>query len=299
MMAHGSLNVLGMLDEGTRNHAESIDDPAQRMQALHHVFVASAKTVIEGHKINPNFKIGNMIAHLTFYPFSPKPEDVLQQQRVDNLINNLCGDVQVLGQYPYFAWKYMEDIGLELDIHPDDMETIAKGTVDFYSFSYYMTNCISTQTGLELSMGNLMGGVKNPYLEASEWGWQIDPIGLRTTLNKLYDRYHTPLMVVENGFGADDVMEEDGTIHDSYRIDYFKKHVKAMEDAISDGVDLIGYTSWGPIDLVSAGTGEMKKRYGFIYVDKDNDGNGTLNRYRKDSFYWYQKLIVSNGSDID
>ena len=299
MMPHGSLSVLGMLDEGTQNHKEAIDNPKERMQALHHVFIASARTVIEGHKINPEFKIGNMIAYLTFYPLTPKPEDVLKTQHDDNIINNLCGDVQVFGEYPYFAKKYMKEIGLELKIEDGDMEILKEGTIDFYTFSYYMTNCLSVTQGTELTMGNLMGGQKNPYLETSDWGWQIDPVGLRYTLNKLYDRYHIPLMVVENGFGADDVIEEDGSINDDYRIDYIRKHVVAMNDAVEDGVDLIGYTTWGPIDLVSAGTGEMKKRYGFIYVDKDNDGNGTLDRKRKKSFFWYKDLIASNGKNID
>lgn len=298
MMPHGSLSVLGMLDENTKNHEPVKDCPKERMQALHHVFVASAKTVIAGHKINPDFMIGNMIAHLTFYPLTPKPADMLLVQEVDNLINNISGDVQVLGEYPYFAKKYMKDIGLELKVEPNDLDLLKEGTVDFYTFSYYMTNCLTTDENTELVMGNLMGGAKNPYLESSEWDWQLDPEGLRYTLNKLYDRYKVPLMVVENGLGAVDVIEEDGTIQDDYRIDYLQKHIKQMKLAVEEGVDLIGYTSWGCIDLVSAGTGEMKKRYGYIYVDKDNDGNGTLDRTPKESFYWYKKVIASNGSDL-
>ncbi|QIK69563.1 glycoside hydrolase family 1 protein [Erysipelothrix sp. HDW6C] len=291
MMPHGSLSVLGMImDE---------DNPQERLQALHHVFLASAQTVIEGHKINPDFMIGNMIAHLTFYPLTPNPADVLRQQQLDNIINNVAGDVQVFGEYPYFAKKHMEDHGVKIKMESSDAHVLKQGTVDFYTFSYYMTNCVSTDQNKELTMGNLMGGVKNPYLKSSDWGWQIDPIGLRYTLNKLYDRYNIPLMVVENGFGAEDIIEPDGTINDEYRIDYMRQHIQAMGDALEDGVNLIGYTMWGPIDLVSAGTGEMKKRYGFIYVDKDNNGKGTLERKRKKSFYWYKKVIATQGQDLD
>ncbi|MDF9823967.1 6-phospho-beta-glucosidase [Breznakia sp. PF5-3] len=298
MMEHGGLIVLGLLDENTVQHKPVKDNPQARMQALHHVFLASAKAVIEGHKINPNFMIGNMIAHLTFYPLTSKPEDILKAQTMDNLINNVCGDVQVLGEYSYFAKKYMKDNGITLQMEEGDEELLKAGTVDFYTFSYYMSVCVSTEQGHELSMGNLMGGVKNPYLESSKWGWQVDPVGLRYTLNKLYDRYHVPLMVVENGLGAEDVVEADGSIQDDYRIDYMRKHINEMANTIDDGVDLIGYTMWGPIDIVSAGTGEMKKRYGFIYVDKDNDGNGTLERKKKKSFDWYKEVIATNGEKL-
>ena len=177
-----------------------------------------------------------------------------------------------------------------------DLETLKKGTVDFYTFSYYMTNCVSTNPDIETTCGNLSMGLKNPYLEASDWGWQIDPVGLRTALNDIYNRYQIPMMVVENGLGAVDTVEEDGSINDDYRINYLKAHIEQMKEAI--GVELWGYTPWGCIDLVSAGTGEMKKRYGFIYVDKHNDGTGTLDRSRKKSFYWYKKVISSNGEEL-
>ena len=180
-----------------------------------------------------------------------------------------------------------------------DTEILKAGTVDFFSFSYYMSNCISTDNSLLKTKGNLFGGVKNPYLKANDWGWQIDPLGLRYTLNELYARYQIPLMIVENGLGAIDVVE-DGKIHDSYRIEYLREHIKALKDAVDiDNVDLIGFCPWGCIDLVSAGTGEMKKRYGLVYVDADDKGNGTYNRSRKDSFYWYKKVIASNGEDLD
>ncbi|AMC94301.1 aryl-phospho-beta-D-glucosidase [Erysipelothrix larvae] len=294
MLPMGQLIILGMYDEDIMSGKKV--DYQKQFQALHHVFLASAKTVIEGHKINPDFMIGNMIAHMTFYPLTPNPEDVRLTQTFDNLLNNFCSDVQVKGEYPYFIKEYFNEKNVTIHFEEGDVETLKEGTVDFYTFSYYATNCITAENGHEMTMGNLMGGVKNPHLKASDWGWQIDPTGLRITLNKLYDRYGIPLMVVENGLGAHDELV-DGTVNDDYRIDYLRQHVDIMETALNDGVNLIGYTMWGPIDLISAGTGEMKKRYGFIYVDKDNDGSGTLNRYKKKSFYWYKKLIASQGED--
>ena len=185
------------------------------------------------------------------------------------------------------------------DITEEDKKIIKEGTVDFYTFSYYMSNCVTVDENAETTAGNMSKGAKNPYLKASDWGWQIDPDGLRYTLNLLHDRYpHTPLMIVENGFGAFDTVEEDGSIHDDYRIDYFKGHIHAMKESIEDGVPLIGYTTWGPIDLVSAGTGQYAKRYGFIYVDRHDDGTGDFSRSKKDSFYWYKKVCESNGEEI-
>ena len=294
----GSLSTLGILDDKTEDLSNPVDDLQRRYQALHHVFIASAKTVIEAKKINPNFQVGCMLAHMTFYPLTPNPEDVLLVQQFDNHLNNFCGDVQVKGSYPYFIQEYFKKNNVEIIFDLEDSEILRLGKVDFYTFSYYSTNCISSETNKELTKGNLMGGIKNPYLKASEWGWQIDPTGLRLTLNKLYDRYNIPLMIVENGLGAVDVVEEDGTIQDDYRIDYLRAHIVAMNEALQDGVHLIGYTMWGPIDLVSAGTGEMKKRYGFIYVDKNNDGSGSLRRIRKKSFDWYKQVIASNGNNL-
>ena len=182
---------------------------------------------------------------------------------------------------------------------PGDDEILARGTVDFYSFSYYMSSCVSVDPDVQKTAGNMMTGIKNPYLKASDWGWQIDPEGLRTYLNEVYSRYEIPLMIVENGLGANDERAEDGKFHDSYRIDYLRDHIAAMREAVKDGVDLMGYTMWGCVDLVSASTGEMKKHYGFIYVDRDNDGNGDFHREKKDSFDWYKKVIASNGDDLD
>ena len=270
-----------------------------RFQALHHQFVASARVIRYAHEHYPQFLMGNMIAFLTRYPYSCRPEDVLRAQQDMQMMNWFCSDIQVRGEYPYYAKRYFEEHGVELKMEPGDLEDIAEGTIDFYTFSYYMSNCSSSDPALANTSGNLTGGVKNPYLEASDWGWQIDPKGLRWTLNEIYGRYQIPMMVVENGLGARDTVEEDGSIHDSYRIDYLRRHIIEMGEAVRDGVDLMGYTPWGCIDLVSASTGEMAKRYGFIYVCKYDDGTGDLSRLKKDSFAWYQKVIASNGEDLD
>ena len=278
---------------------EMKDVPQERLQALHNVFVASAKAVIEGHKINPNFMIGNMVCHVTRYPLTPKPKDMLETQRMDHIFNDLCGDVQVRGAYPYFAKKYYRSLGVDTSFMDDeaDKKLLLEGAVDFYTFSYYMSNCITTDESADKIEDSMLAGAKNPYLKASDWGWQID---LRWTLNKLASRYpDTPIMVVENGFGAFDKVEADGSIHDDYRISYFREHIRAMGEAVEDGVPLIGYTTWGPIDLVSAGTGQYAKRYGFIYVNRHDDGTGDFSRSRKDSFFWYKKVIASNGADLD
>jgi 6-phospho-beta-glucosidase len=288
----GGRNLLGILDKE--------DNEERRYQALHHMFIASALAVKIGHEINPEFNIGCMLAYMTMYPLTCKPEDALANQELVKKLNWFCGDVQVKGKYPYYMKHYFEKQNIHLKFAADDEKILREGTVDFYTFSYYMTSCVTAdldENGDRVG-GNLFGGVKNNYLETSEWGWQIDPVGLRFTLNELYDRYEIPLMIVENGLGAVDHVEEDGTIHDSYRIEYFRRHIEEMGKAIEDGVDLIGYTPWGCIDLVSGGTGEMSKRYGFIYVDKDDEGKGTFDRSRKDSFYWYKKVIASNGGEL-
>ena len=294
----GNFMGLGILNEGTRDFANQVDDPQLRYQALHHMFVASARAVQLGHRINPAFKIGCMIAYMTNYPYSCNPKDVIACQEKNDEANYYCGDVRVRGAYPHFAQSIWNKYEVELQVEDGDLEELKRGTVDFYSFSYYMSNAVATGADVEEAAGNLLGGAKNPYLKASDWGWQIDPDGLRYTLKELYGRYQIPLMVVENGLGAFDAVDRDGAIHDQYRIDYLRNHIAAMEQAIEDGVDLIGYTMWGCIDLVSASTGEMKKRYGFIYVDADDEGNGTFDRSRKDSFYWYKKVIASNGEDL-
>lgn len=272
----------------------------EQYQALHNVFLASARAVIAGHNINPDFKIGCMLAYITMYPKTCKPADVLKTQQMNDKLNFFCGDVQVKGAYPYYMKQYFKDHGIDFEITEEDKALLKAGTVDYYTFSYYMSTCITADIDNreDKSGGNLFGGVANEYLETSDWGWQIDPIGLRFTLNQLYSRYEVPLMVVENGLGAFDELNDDHTIDDDYRIDYFRQHIIEMQKALDDGVELIGYTPWGCIDLISAGTGEMSKRYGFIYVDRDDEGNGTLARYPKKSFYWYKKVIESNGTEL-
>lgn len=295
----GNYISLGILNEGTTNMFNQVDIPQLRFQGLHHQFVASAKAVIMGHEINPNFKIGCMVAMTPGYPYSCDPMDMIECQKAWNLCNYYCGDVQVRGAYPYFAKDIWKQNGVTLQMGPEDETILAKGKVDFFSFSYYMSNCVSANPTLESTAGNLMSGVKNPYLKSSDWGWQIDPQGLRYTLKELYGRYQIPLMIVENGLGAKDVLDEGDQVHDPYRIDYMRKHVEAITQAEAEGVDVIGYMPWGWIDLISASTGEMAKRYGFVYVDVDDLGNGTYRRIRKDSFYWYKKTIESNGEDLE
>ena len=279
---------------------ETPEEASDRFTALHHQFVASAQAVVMGHEINPDFRIGCMIAGTEMYPYSCNPADVKEAQDAMNMRNYFCGDVHVRGHYPYYAKRYWADRGITVRMEEGDLDILAKGTVDFYSFSYYMSSTCSTDPNVvEKAGGNMITGMKNPYLKASDWGWQIDPLGLRIYLNDIYGRYEIPLMVVENGLGANDERAEDGKFHDSYRIDYLRDHIKAMHEAVLDGVDLMGYTMWGCTDLVSASTGEMKKRYGFVYVDKDNDGNGDFHRERKDSFFWYKKVCETNGEDLD
>ena len=279
---------------------ESDQERSDRFTAIHHQFIASAKAVVLGHEICPDYKIGNMIAGTLAYPYSPSPDDIKAADDAFNMGNFFCGDVQVRGHYPYYAKRYFKDHNITVRTEEGDEEILRKGTVDFYSFSYYSSSCVSTDPEVnEKGGGNMFSGIKNPYLKASDWGWQIDPTGLRTYLNRVYGRYEIPLMIVENGLGANDERSEDGKFHDDYRIAYLREHIKAMKEAVEDGVDLMGYTMWGCVDLVSASTGEMKKRYGFIYVDRDNDGNGDFHRERKDSFYWYKKVIETNGEDLD
>lgn len=266
-------------------------------QAAHHQFVAGAKVTKLMREMIPDAKMGLMLTKLTTYPHTCAPGDVVATQK-KNLENLFYADVQVFGEYPRLVLKDLERRGIAPVMEEGDLELIRENTVDFVSFSYYMTMTESVDPDAERTPGNTVLGVKNPYLPSSEWGWQIDPVGLRVSLIELYDRYRKPLFIVENGLGMRDTVEEDGKIHDDYRIDYFRKHFKEMEMAVDEGVELMGYTSWAPIDLISAGTNQMSKRYGFIYVDQDDLGNGTLDRTRKDSFYWYQKVIAANGEDM-
>lgn len=266
-------------------------------QALHNQFVASAKAVQQCHEIIPNGKIGCMLARLETYPETCKPDDVMACLR-DDQMNLFYTDVQVRGYYPNYMKRYFYENNIDLEILEEDEEILRENCVDFLSFSYYMTMLSSVDINKEKAEGNIFKGIKNPYLENTDWGWQIDPVGLRITLNKLYDRYQVPLFIVENGLGAYDVVNSDKTIDDDYRIEYLRKHIEQMKEAIKDGVELLGYTSWGCIDLISASTSEMSKRYGFVYVDQDDYGNGTLERIPKKSFYWYKKVIESNGEEL-
>nr|WP_318539802.1 family 1 glycosylhydrolase [Terribacillus saccharophilus] len=270
----------------------------QVYQALHHQFVASALVTKDCHEIIPGSQVGCMLTKLTTYPNTCKPEDV-EITLKKNLQNYFYADVQVFGEYPRLTLKKLERKGIHITMEEGDLEILKENTVDYLSFSYYMSLTESVEDGLEKTAGNTVRGVKNPYLPATDWGWQIDPIGLKISLLELYDRYRLPLIIVENGMGAKDEVESDGSIHDDYRVNYFREHFRQMKEAVEEGVELFGYTSWGPIDIISAGTSQMSKRYGFIYVDQDDDGNGTLERTRKDSFYWYKKVIESNGEDLD
>ena len=275
-------------------------NPQKQQQAIYHLLLASAKAVYLGHQINPDFQIGLMIANILFYPETCNPNDAIAQMEMARDFKDFYYDVQCRGYYPSYKLKELERQNVVLQKEDGDDQILRLGTVDFISFSYYNSSVISTRQNSEKSGGNQLGGVKNPYLEESEWGWPIDPQGLRLVLNRLYDKYQLPLMIVENGLGALDTIETDGSIQDDYRIDYLRKHIQEIQKAIEyDGVDVIGYTPWGCIDLVSAGTGEMKKRYGFVHVDMDDLGRGTLKRTRKKSFEWYQKVIATNGQDLD
>lgn len=294
-----------LLNQGILNDLENPtpfmgqpDIPQQRFQGLHHMFVASAKAVQMAHEIDPRYQVGNMMLYAASYPLTCSPDDVLKNQEYNRVMNYFCSDVQCRGAYPSYMNRYFAGHGITIDKQPGDEETLKAGTVDFYTFSYYMSSCQSVDPDQQKGEGNIIGGVPNPYLKASDWGWQIDPKGLRYSLNEIYDRYGLPLMVVENGLGAKDTIEADGSINDDYRIDYLRQHIQQMAEAVKDGVDLMGYTPWGCLDLVSASTGEYAKRYGFIYVERYDDGTGNFSRRRKKSFEWYKKVIATNGEDL-
>ena len=267
-------------------------------QAAHHELVASALATKIGHEMMPDAMIGCMILSMPTYPLTPSPDDVIAAMDAEHR-NYFYGDVHVRGKYPGYMKRYFREHGIQIQFAPED-EEILKNTVDFVSFSYYMSVCATSDPEKQKKgLGNLLGGVPNPTLKASDWGWQIDPKGLRYVLNMFYDRYQKPLFIAENGLGAVDVLNEDEngnkTVEDDYRIQYLKDHLIQVGEAVQDGVEIMGYTSWGCIDVVSASTAELKKRYGYIYVDRNDDGTGTMERYKKKSFYWYQKVIESNG----
>ncbi|EGA91439.1 6-phospho-beta-glucosidase [Planococcus donghaensis MPA1U2] len=271
-------------------------------QAGHHELIASALAVAKGKAINPDFKIGAMVSHVPVYPYSSNPADVMLAEE-EMRQRYFFPDVHVRGYYPNYVLKEFEREGYNIQMEPGDDEILKNGKVDYLGFSYYMSTTVKSDVQNDnlgnIVNGGLPNGVENPYIQSSDWGWSIDPTGLRYTLNRLYDRYQIPLFIVENGFGAIDTIEEDGDIHDTQRIDYLKSHIEALKKAVLyDGVDLMGYTPWGIIDIVSFTTGEMKKRYGMIYVDRDNEGNGTMKRFKKDSFDWYKTVIRTNGDQL-
>lgn len=271
-------------------------------QAWHNQFVASSLAVKIGHELDPDLKIGCMIIYATTYSLDANPVNQAATMEQNQIFNYYCADVQVRGEYPGYTNRFLNSRGVkfeDLDIIKEDLDLLKAYPVDYVGFSYYMSSAV-TVTGDESDTvaGNLLGGVRNPFLKASEWGWQIDPVGLRIALNELYNRYQKPVFVVENGLGAVDEITAEGQIIDDYRIDYLRAHIEQMAKAIEDGVDLMGYTPWGCIDLVSASTGEMSKRYGFIYVDLDDKIEGSGKRMKKKSFDWYKQVIASNGADL-
>ena len=289
---HAPFTAAGLLIEEGENKLQL------QFQAAHHQLVASALAVKACHEIIPDAKIGCMIAAWPTYPDTCNPDDTLKAMAKDRQML-FFGDVQARGYYPSYAKRLFRENGFEIDMATGDEAILKQYAVDYIAFSYYMSQVESADPDRrEKTGGNLMGGLMNPYLKASEWGWQIDPKGMRIILNQLYDRYQKPLFIVENGLGAIDTVNADDSINDDYRIDYLRDHLQQVAEGIADGVELMGYTTWGPIDLVSASTGEMKKRYGFIYVDKDNEGQGTGRRLRKKSFYWYKDVIATNGNEL-
>jgi len=288
ILLHSPFTGAGLAFKEGENREQS------KYQAAHHQLVASAQVTKLAHEINPENRVGCMLAGGQFYPYSCNPDDIWLSMNKERE-NLMFIDVQVRGYYPSYSKKVFKEKNIELKIEEGDLEIIKAHPVDFMSFSYYQSRTVSADPTMQATDGNVIKSIENPYLKSSDWGWQIDPLGLRITMNALYDRYQKPLFIVENGLGAKDIVEEDGSINDDYRIEYLREHIKAMKDAVEDGVELMGYTTWGCIDLVAASTGEMSKRYGFIYVDRDDQGNGTLKRSKKKSFDWYKQVIASNG----
>ena len=295
-----SSDIFGWTNSGVK--FSDYQNPREAMfQAAHHEFVASALVVKKGHEINPEFKIGGMCGWVPIYPYSCNPEDVITA--VEEMHERYYFmDVLVRGHYPAYAKSMWKKQGVALQIGEGDAEILAEGKIDYVGISYYMSSAVKADAENDISSssdGSTLKTVKNPYVKASDWGWQIDPVGLRYSLATLYERYELPIFIIENGFGAIDILDEDKNCDDTYRIEYLKAHIEEMKKAVEiDGVEVMGYTPWGCIDVVSFTTGELRKRYGFVYVDKNDDGTGTGNRYRKKSFEWYKNVIRSNGEDL-
>lgn len=292
-LTFNEINVLFLFDK----------DPATIVR-LHNQMVAAARATIVAHEIDSKLRVGCMVCGVCTYPYTCDPADVLDNYHYFQQVFGYCADTMVFGAYPRYARRIRRAFGCELEVSDEDAATLMAGRSDFLAFSYYMSAVRTTHDedeGAKVA-GNVFGGVRNPYLQSSEWGWQTDPTGFRYWLNFLADRYRVPLFDVENGLGArDEVVMEDGVerVHDSYRIDYLRDHIANLKAAVEeDGVGIFGYTTWGPLDLVAASTGQMSKRYGFVYVDMDDEGNGDLHRVRKDSFFWYQRVCRSNGEDL-
>ncbi|MCY3025288.1 6-phospho-beta-glucosidase [Aerococcus sp. JJEM-2022a] len=295
MLLHMPFTGAGIyFDDEDKGHKDEIT-----LNAAHHELVASALATKRLKEIDPNAQMGCMLAAGDFYPYSCDPKDVREAQR-DNQWNFFFVDVQSRGEYPRWVLKYIEKENIDIEITAEDKQLLKENTVDYITFSYYSSRTSKADVSEEeLQSGNAVDNISNPHLKTTEWGWVIDPLGLRITMNTLWDRYQKPLFIVENGLGAKDTVEADGSIHDDYRIDYLRQHIEQMKLAvIEDGIPLLGYTPWGCIDLVSASEGQMEKRYGFIYVDKNDQGEGSLDRSRKDSFYWYKDVISSNGENL-
>ncbi|MBW5810727.1 6-phospho-beta-glucosidase [Yersinia kristensenii] len=291
ILLHSPFSGAGLVFEPNENQDQV------KYQAAHHELLASALATKIAHEVNPENQVGCMLAGGNFYPRTCKPEDVWAALEKDRE-NLFFIDVQARGGYPAYTKRLFREKGISIATQVGD-DDILKHKVDFVSFSYYASRCASADMNEQnSSAANIVKSLKNPHIQASEWGWGIDPLGLRITMNMMYDRYQKPLFLVENGLGAKDEVNPQGEIEDDYRISYLREHIKAMGEAIDDGIPVIGYTSWGCIDLVSASTGEMSKRYGFIYVDRDDFGKGSLARKKKKSFYWYKKVIASNGADL-
>lgn len=271
------------------------DDQAENMeelmyQAVHNQFVAGAKIVELARKIDPNAQMGTMVADGTLYPATCRPNDVVLAMK-KNRMQYYFTDVQLRGEYPIFALRYFNENNIDLKIEEGDLDLLKNNTMDYLAISYYSSSIVDSTKDTMAPFKNSL----NPNLEPTPWEWRMDPLGFYNSLSQYWDRYQKPLMIAENGFGALDVVEEDGSIHDPYRIDFLKKHIEQLKECIMDGVDIIAYLSWGPIDIVSSSSAEMTKRYGYVYVDIDDLGKGTRKRSKKDSFYWYKQVIDSNG----
>lgn len=290
LVHHESFNHLGIPADRVENLWEA------KFQGIHNECTACAIATKIGHEINPDFQIGMMVYDGLSEPLSCRPEDVFATMK-RNQMEYFYTDLLLRGSYPGYALRFFEEKGFRLDIREEDEKVLRENPADFMAISYYYTCCSSAESMKAYGV-NEDGAVSNPYLDASEWGWSIDPLGLRTVLNYYYDRYQKPIIIAENGFGTFDTISEDGKIHDDRRISYLSQHVAAMKEAIRDGVEVIGYYPWGPIDIISCSSSEMTKRYGFIYVDQDDYGKGSKKRMKKDSFYWYQRVIETNGEEL-